>query len=74
LASGELVLVGSAGAVLSSHDNGASFQRVSGQRAMTYSAVLPTAAGALLLGEAGAVPYLPATVAARPPPNHAAKP
>jgi photosystem II stability/assembly factor-like uncharacterized protein len=74
LASGELVLVGSAGAVLSSHDNGASFQRVSGQRAMTYSAVLPTETGALLFGEAGAVPYLPAKVAARPPPNTAAKP
>ena len=74
LGSGELVLVGSAGAVLTSHDNGASFQRVSGQRAMTYSAVLPTETGALLFGEAGAVPFLPATIAARPPPNTAAKP
>jgi photosystem II stability/assembly factor-like uncharacterized protein len=71
LASGEIVLVGSAGAVLSSHDNGASFQRVPGQRAMTYSAVLPTAAGALLFGEAGAVPYVPAAIAATPVPGAA---
>jgi photosystem II stability/assembly factor-like uncharacterized protein len=74
LASGELVLVGSAGAVLTSHDNGASFQRVAGQRAMTYSTVLPTETGALLFGEAGAVPYLPAADAARPASNSAAKP
>jgi photosystem II stability/assembly factor-like uncharacterized protein len=74
LASGELVLVGSTGAVLTSHDNGASFQRVAGQRAMTYSTVLPTETGALLFGEAGAVPYVPAAVAARPASNTAAKP
>jgi photosystem II stability/assembly factor-like uncharacterized protein len=74
LASGELVLVGSAGAVLTSHDNGATFHRVAGHKAMTYSTVLPTEAGALLLGEAGAVPYAPATVAVRPASNTAAKP
>jgi photosystem II stability/assembly factor-like uncharacterized protein len=73
LASGEIVLVGSAGAVLSSRDNGASFQRVAGQRAMTYSAVLPTATGALLFGEAGVVPYAPAAGAAAPPPDAANK-
>jgi photosystem II stability/assembly factor-like uncharacterized protein len=71
LASGEIVLVGSAGAVLSSRDNGASFQRVSGQRPITYSAVLPTATGALLLGEAGVAPYVPAAIAAAPAPNAA---
>jgi photosystem II stability/assembly factor-like uncharacterized protein len=69
LASGEIVLVGSAGAVLSSRDNGTSFQRVPGQRAITYSAVLPTATGALLFGEAGAVPYVPTAVGAMPPPG-----
>jgi photosystem II stability/assembly factor-like uncharacterized protein len=74
LASGELVLVGSAGAVLTSHDNGTTFHRVAGHKAMTYSTVLPTETGALLLGEAGAVPYVPATVAVRPASNTAAKP
>ena len=69
LASGEIVLVGSAGAVLTSRDNGASFRRVPGQRAITYSAVQPTDTGALLLGEAGAVPYVPAAVAAPAPPG-----
>jgi photosystem II stability/assembly factor-like uncharacterized protein len=71
LASGEIVLVGSAGAVLSSRDNGASFQRVPGQRAITYSAVLPTATGALLFGEAGAVPYVPAATSVTPSPHAA---
>lgn len=69
LASGEIVLAGSAGAVLSSRDNGASFQRVAGLRAMTYSAVLPTATGALLFGEAGVVPYVPATGAGSASPS-----
>nr|MBP8297134.1 hypothetical protein [Burkholderiales bacterium] len=69
LASGEIVLAGSAGAVLSSRDNGASFQRVAGLRAMTYSAVLPTAVGALLFGEAGVVPYVPAAGAGSASPS-----
>lgn len=75
LADGEIVLAGSAGAVLSSRDNGASFQRVPGQKAITYSAVLTTPAGALLLGEAGVVPYVPATAASSPsPPSPAPAP
>jgi hypothetical protein len=41
---------------------------------MTYSTVLPTETGALLLGEAGPVPYVPATVAVRHVSNTAAKP
>ena len=57
LAGGEIVLVGSAGVVLSSGDNGASFLRVAGQKAITYSAVLPVSSGALLLGESGAIQY-----------------
>ncbi|MBK8739432.1 MAG: hypothetical protein IPM02_07735 [Betaproteobacteria bacterium] len=72
LPGGEIVLAGSAGAVLSSRDNGASFQRVAGLRAMTYSAVLPTAAGALLFGEAGVVPYVPAAGAGSVSPSTAA--
>lgn len=73
LASGEIVLAGGSGAVLSSRDNGATFQRVPGYPAMTYSAVLPTAAGALLFGEAGVVPYVPAAAPAPPLPDTANK-
>ena len=58
MADGEIVLVGSAGSVISSRDNGMTFRKAPDQKAVTWSTVLPTATGALLLGEVGAVPYV----------------
>ena len=72
LPNGEIVLVGSAGAVLHSTDNGLTFRRLSGHRAATFSAVLPTTSGALLLGEGGASDYVPpagAPAVRNPPAN-----
>ena len=69
LANGEIVLVGSAGTVLSSRDNGAAFHRVPGQQAITWSTVVPAGSGALLFGEAGAVPYVPGAIAATAAPS-----
>ena len=59
LADGELVLVGSAGTVISSRDNGATFRKLPAQKAVTWSTVLPTDTGALLLGESGVVRFSP---------------
>ena len=48
----------SAGSVISSRDNGLTFQKTPDQKAVTWSTVLPTSNGALLLGEVGVAPYV----------------